>query len=424
MRVFDPLYGPFTVPPYLAQLLLTPEVRRLSQVRLLNALSPSLAALGEVRRYSHTLGVLYLCQKVQTLGYSIEERKALAASVLLHDIGTPPFAHLFEYHLRDRTGWSHEGMIKSVLWGFHAPENRAHQIFAGQTIEFRQALKKVDIAVDLVAQIVSEAHPLSKFLFGSLDLDNLDNVARMGWALGIDRGSACALQLASLLFVGRDSLVQLPIRQGAEAVNQWASLRAAVYEILVFDPPTVAAQAVLSEAIGLAIREGLLTADDWTMTDEQLLDTLREHRITKDLVAREYLGRLPAMAFCIQLDGTLESIGLGDRESPKRQIEDVLRLAFPGATVLGYVFVDKGAFSKRLQFVDPSTGEKWSSHHTSSSIVLYGFVRAANSLRVEQCQDAVNALIGSAPYSGSRIRRTIIAPTDHDDAQTSLNISS
>src|SRR4051794_12024445 len=127
MIIYDPLYNCFSIPPYLSKLILTPEVRRLSQVRLLNTLSPSVAVLGELRRYSHTLGVLYLCEKNKSSGYTEEERKALATSVLLHDICTPPFGHLLEYHLREATGWSHERMIKPLLWGNHVPENRAHQ---------------------------------------------------------------------------------------------------------------------------------------------------------------------------------------------------------------------------------------------------------------------------------------------------------
>src|SRR3989442_11261486 len=112
MKVFDPLYGDFTLCREIAALAAAPEVRRLSQVRLLNTLTPSLATLGELRRYSHTLGVLYLCERNPALGFSQEERTALSASVLLHDIGTPPFGHLMEYHLRELSEWSHERIIK------------------------------------------------------------------------------------------------------------------------------------------------------------------------------------------------------------------------------------------------------------------------------------------------------------------------
>src|SRR5438046_4367179 len=113
MNVRDPIYGSFDIKERWQPLLSSPEVRRLSQIRLLNTSTPSLATLGELRRYSHTLGVLHLCNSSHLSGYTEAERDALFVSVLLHDIGTPPFGHLMEYHLKERTGWSHEGIINA-----------------------------------------------------------------------------------------------------------------------------------------------------------------------------------------------------------------------------------------------------------------------------------------------------------------------
>ncbi len=104
MMIVDPIYGRFSLREQVKTLCMTPEVRRLSQIRLLNTLSPTLATLGEIRRYSHTLGVLFLASQSKFLG-DVTVREAFAASVLLHDIGTPPFGHLFEYHLRERLSW-------------------------------------------------------------------------------------------------------------------------------------------------------------------------------------------------------------------------------------------------------------------------------------------------------------------------------
>src|SRR6266446_4050576 len=205
MRVRDGLYGEFIVPGYLVRLVLTPEVYRLSQIRLVNTPSPSLPALGDIRRFSHTLGVLHLSRLARRVEYSDEEWMALAASVLLHDIGSAPFGHLLEYQLAEHTpaGWNHEAMIANVLASVHAPENSAHQIYANRTVRVRKEARLSGINLELVDQIISSSHPLSKLLFGSVDLDNLDNVGRMAWAIGLPGGAAAAIGLAMRLRVTR-----------------------------------------------------------------------------------------------------------------------------------------------------------------------------------------------------------------------------
>jgi HD superfamily phosphohydrolase len=425
MIIYDPLYGRFQIPPYLSQLILTPEVRRLSQIRLLNTLSPSLAVLGELRRYSHTLGVLYLCERNKAHGYSEDERKALAASVLLHDIGTPPFGHLLEYYLRETKGWSHEGIIKPILWGHHAPENRAHQIFGGRTIEYRSVLKSSGIPLEIVEAIVTGQHPLSVLLFGTIDLDNLDNVARMAWALGMSSGPDLAVQLASALSVRRHVGLCLPCAEERQAVRQWAALRRSVYEVIVFDPSTVAAQAVLSEAIHCAFESGALCEDDWSLSDEELLDLLRANPDTKDAIIREYLGRLPLMAFSIQVDGTLEGLNLPDRSSAKAVVEEALHYAFPNERVLGYAFVDRGTFEKKLTFYDLNNQETWEEGQTSNSVILYGFVRSAKSLPPARCRRGTEHLIERLGIPINRLKHCQVGPfTEAADGQCSLDFPS
>ncbi len=421
MIIFDPIYGRFPVPDHLARLVVTPEVRRLSQVRLLNTITPSLAALGDLRRYSHTLGVLFLCGNVKRGAYSEHELRALAASVLLHDIGTPPFGHLFEYHLKESSGWSHEGIIKSILRGTHAPENRAHQIFAGRTIEFRNALKDADISLDLVEQIVTGQHPLAQLLFGTIDLDNLDNVARMGWALRLTGGGECATRLSATLSVNRSSLLCLPSGE-RDTVVQWATLRRAIYEILVFDPPTVAAQAVLSEAIAQAISRGTLTEDDWHLTDEELLARLQSDRNTKDAVAKEYLGQLPEMICALQIKGDLQDLGFARRSDAKEFIERVLQEEFEDDKVLGYVFIDRGTFSKTLTFLDPTTSILWSEGDTSISTVFYGFIRSRRHPPSVRSKRATQRLIERVTGAQGRMLRCDTARLlEAFDAQGSLN---
>jgi HD superfamily phosphohydrolase len=397
-------------------LLFTPEVRRLSQIRLLNTLTPSLATLGELRRYSHTLGVLFLFQSNRQHIFSPEECDALGASVILHDIGTPPFGHLFEYHLREMTGWNHESIIKAILWGFHAPENKAHQIFGGRQIQVLSELRRSGISIEIVQAIVTRAHPLSQLLFGSLDLDNLDNVARMAWALGMKSDPAILVNIAANITVTRDGVLQLSERRYGLHIRHWAGLRRRIYDILVFDPPTVAAQAVLSEAIEIGLRCKILTEADWDLYDEVLIEKLRSFDQTKRLISRDYLGDLPKTVFALQLSGALADYQLDSRSVAKEVIEDVLSRCFGKGKALAYVFIDGGTFEKRVDFVDPDTGRPWAIGESSKSVVLYAFHKSVVQVTTEQATIAADAVIAALKLPGSAIMRLDLAELNKENA--------
>lgn len=380
MQIHDPIYGRFEVGDRWLPLLLAPEVRRLSQVRLLNASTPSLATLGEIRRYSHTLGVLHLCDLGSHANFTKAERDALYATILLHDIGTPPFGHLLEYHLRERSGWDHESNIRAMIHGHASPENRAQQIFAGQGLAVIRALRRCNVSLEIVEEMLGSRHPMARLLFGTLDLDNLDNVVRMGWALGMLRDVELPHRIAAGLGVTKDGQLQLRRDEYSPDVKAWMELRRAVYEVLVFDPPTVAAQAILSDAIAHGFEAQVLDPEsDWALYDEELVERLRHFKNTRRVISREYLGHLPQMVCYAHMDGTLEALGFGDRAELRHTIEELLSDILQDERVLCYIFVDKGAFEKKLEFHDPGTGDSWSIGTQSATVVLHVFSRLTGS---------------------------------------------
>jgi HD superfamily phosphohydrolase len=412
MIVHDPIYGQFRLPHQLLELVRTPEVRRLSQIRLLNTLTPTLPTLGDLRRYSHTLGVVHLAHINGQPGYSAQERSAFAASVILHDIGTPPFGHLMEYHLKERHQWSHENVIHAMLWGFHAPENRAHQIFAGRAMSVRAVIRRARLSLELIEAIITRKHPLAHLLFGTLDLDNLDNVVRMAWALGLRFETSIASKIAHSLGVSRDGTLQLS-QCLRTLVEQWSELRRKVYEILIFDGATVAAQAVLSEAIEIGLELGLLSENDWALYDETLLERLRAHETTKQMVARQYLGELPSLIYAVQVVGDLWDYGLKNRADAKSLLDQVLAERFGENKCLAYVFVDRGSFEKRLDFIDPESLEAWTIGMMSRSFVLYAFCRRGK-IPIPEAAAAAETLAARIGASDTNIMRSVISDSRED----------
>lgn len=408
MKIHDPLYGSFVIPDYLLELIYTPEVRRLSQIRLSNSISPSLATLGELRRYSHTLGVLFLSLNNPMIGFTAYEKKAFYASVLLHDIGTAPFAHLFEYHLRNLDNWNHEYIAPGIFKGKATPENTAHQIYGFRAIEFEKKLLKAKIPNEIVESILSKEHPLSLLLFGDIDIDNIDNVCRMSWSLGLRYSPNNAIKLAKALSITKDLEILLSYEDGSVLVDEWANRRKACYEIIMFDGPNVAAQAVLFDVIGIAIEKKILSNYDWDLTDEQLLDILSKNPLTKENIIKWYLGKLPNLIFVIQVSGYLNDFEPHSIYQLKKIIEDEINSIFPKIGALGYVYVDNGTFGKKLSFSDTKSKKEWNSGCKTESVIFYGFIKSNRKILDKHCHYVVDNVIKKLNIADNKIIRKII----------------
>jgi HD superfamily phosphohydrolase len=372
MIIRDPIYGRFATPEYLDRLILAPEVRRLMGVRLLNTPSPSLPTLSEIRRFSHTLGVLHLVLTNPHLGLDKNELRALAAAVLIHDAATPPLAHLLEYYLKDRTGWNHETALPDMLTGHHALENVAHQILPGEEMKFKRLCLSNRIDFELVLKIVRNEHPASGLLFGTLDFDNLDNVVRMAWALGFSPDPAPFLAIARELSVSFDGKLRLPIHL-VPAVEVWAAIRKSVYHVLVFDELTVASQAVLTKAIRRLFDKRQPDDINWVKRDSDLLELLTRSAETKELMLRHFYESLPRQILGVRIEGSLRNLGFTSRDQAMDFVEDIAQGELQVKAPFGYVFVDKGTFAKKLDFIDPATGTHWTLGNTTESVIFYCF---------------------------------------------------
>jgi len=407
MKIYDPLYGEFELGSVSAALATAPEVRRLSQIRLLNSMTPSLSTLGELRRYAHTLGVLYLFsqwRKTSGSAYSNKELDALEVAIILHDIATPPFGHLFEYLLKEELDWDHESAAADTLLQQHVSEDAGHQIFAGKTPRVMKIVARLGIDIDLVLEILSKRHPLHHLIFGSLDFDNIDNVWRMAWALGFQLRPADAVELAKSLSVDRQGNLVVA-HKSLDLVQCWSELRKRVYEVLVFDFPTVASQAVLTQALRIAMRSNLVTNEDWTLTDESLLDRLMKQKETRKMISDEYLGMLPKPLLTLQLPWQEAEVFGHSRLDIQQEIEKMLNNIIK-ANWNVYVFKERGSFSKRLSIVCDK-GEMHSIGTLSRSLIIYIFFSGSQpkgiTKEVPQLTESISRLFNTAVESITRV---------------------
>jgi len=346
MFTADSLYGGTTLSDWVTSLLLTPEVQRLRGIRLINSSSPSLAALSDARRYTHTLGVVRLAlAALPSQAVTDTDGRTLLAAAICHDLGTPPFGHLFEYLLSATTGWSHESVVQSILEGTYRKEGLYHQIIPGRQLKLGRVLGEHGINVKTVASFARGEGVLGPLVAGSLDLDNIDNVFRMAHLLGLPApGGDLAMSLAASLVVQEGRLAVRP--EALDLVSAWAQTRRNVYGVLAFDETNLKGQTMLTDCLISGMESREIGPDHWFWTDELLLYKLAQFQGTKDLVQRFISGDLYSTVYTGWYGiekGTTDWRHPSHRAELTSALEQ--ELGFPCSP---YVFYDFGTFSKHL----------------------------------------------------------------------------
>jgi HD superfamily phosphohydrolase len=392
VTIYDPLYGVIALPRYLEPYLLAPEFRRLGGVRLLNYESIELAALSEVRRRSHTLGVLHLGTRLGLLKFGPQDIKALLYSIVLHDIATPPFGHTLEYEFMRKVGKDHEQAASHLLDGRHHPLSIDHQVYGGRAVSIPKLIEQSDCA-HAIRSILAGKHPLSTLLFGDLDLDNIDNVFRMCWYLGIRCKPADAVSLASLIEIDVDGS-KLLRQLHRPLVETWRDLRVRAYKALFESPRHRRNQAIFSRIILEALEPmdgdtSLIDEDDWFLTDEELVAALRKaQRLRPYFADLDRVGQLPEVMFQFELDtGLNRSDQLVHRDRIMRELAE---------QAIGRFYVTLipfgEALERRVAFRDPDSGEEWSVGEPRR--VYRVFVHLGGKAAREATASSLNALRG------------------------------
>lgn len=268
----DVLYGSWEVPSIIEDLIHTKEsarMRRISQSTIPHAISPK----GPMaNRFEHGMGVAFLAEKAIGQNEKIDEKNAnlLRASALLHDAGNPPFSHLSEYFLREMLNLDGESFLSEIL----------------KNSETEQVLKQYGLdPIDVVAMVTGMYKPFSEILCGSLDIDNLDNVARAMYYFGLKHARGTFRDLAFSYHWNGDEW-SLPTNMFNPA-REWKEARRSVYEYIYSDVH-LASGMMLYRAVELAFMNGEITKDFFRMHDDEAFMYLQREcsQSTQSLIER------------------------------------------------------------------------------------------------------------------------------------------
>jgi HD superfamily phosphohydrolase len=243
--------------------------------------------IGGVSRYEHSLGTAVLAYWLaRQLALDEDFERELVLSASLHDVAAPALGHLFEEacHIIGMP-FNHEAYLRSIVLeeGFDYS-----QVYLGREMGARKFMAKYRISPVAVFDAICGQGRCGNAINGSMDLDNIDNIARMLWRLGHPiNGEDTRWLLNAFGLVGNNIALR---HDCAPHYEMWANLRRELYNILMLEPTDFSAKTMTKLAIVRGLETGLITANDWHSTDSEMFQKLLSHDATRVFVERLLLG--------------------------------------------------------------------------------------------------------------------------------------
>ena len=276
MIIYDCIYGKIEFKRKIVRCMLTPEMQRLREVRLSNINSLNLTGAADINRFEHSVGTAYLAvvnERANKDSFSIDNADAFVLASLFHDMANGPFGHSYEYIL-EKQGFEPEkdflDVFKIKTKDVRRKSARLEQFYLGEPCRIESVLKNYEI--EHINRILKgEDEVCSKILSDVIDLDNIDNVYRMAYHMGLPINKSFPVELAKSLMC-RDGKVVFK-ESAIPYLYDWYALRSKEYEILLYNPEDFAAKCMLNEALELTLENepGLIK---WNYTDRELIGAM------------------------------------------------------------------------------------------------------------------------------------------------------
>jgi HD superfamily phosphohydrolase len=301
MAYLDPLYGQVAFDEDMSSLISAPIMQRLRHVRLSNIDSIAMPGIANLSRYEHVLGVGYLAQQL-TIMRSVPQlhRIAIGAAALLHDWAITAFGHLVEEGFRYAgVNFRHEDELHAILSGASTGSNVGGaelQILSGRPTRLTEwaarsvGYERADELLEMIQLTIRGEGPYGPLISGTMDLDNVDNVVRMAFHMGLEVDRQLPLRLVRAITTVEGS--ELAFHTSATPdIEAWVDIRRQVYELLMPAQPDFSYKTMIVAATTFAIEAGDISVGDWHLTDQAFLCRLAAS--TNEEV-RELVGRWTA----------------------------------------------------------------------------------------------------------------------------------
>lgn len=424
-RSWDPLYGRMDFTDFEYGLLMLPEVQRLRYVRMCNINSMLVTGASDISRFEHTIGVLYLTKRwVQKRKVPESEARDIVAAAVLHDMQTGPFGHSMQYVLEDNesdSSFVHEDLAHGWQSSYHQ-QVAVNASFGGKYFGAESYLKG---RWEKVAAIIRGEGIYGPLIAGTMDLDNIDNVVRLAYHVGVANSADARIAISLAESIGSDKgKITLPSSM-VPVVQRWQEIRSALYKLLLLDWAEFSAKAMLTKAMERAAEFGVIGADSWIRTDLELLEVLEKNTVgeaqeVKDLVSRLKRGDLYS-PIDLLTSSSIDQYSTLSSYSEKRSIENSIQAVCKGKgqKFIVHYILDNRKTGRKIEFIDDIKGNVvsvgsdtrqllvglFSSMPMSSSEVIHIRSQFREILRAKGVDNIaeLDDPMGSAPHSQVRL---------------------
>lgn len=332
--VRDPIHGDIKITGCLIDLIETPEVQRLHNIKQLGFAHLVFPGAHHTR-FEHSLGCSMIASQIaDILALKETEKKLLTCAAQLHDIGHGPFSHTLESILLQRFGVDHVDLTEKLILGDYAIFDGKEQQFLSAS-SVHEILDKYQVdkkeIVKIIRGSVSKHAYLGQLLNSTIDVDQLDYLMRDAYYTGVAYGMIDLQRLLRTIMIYKGNLTMM--RKGVNVVENILMARALMYSSVYFHKTVRIPELMLSKAL-----EEIPDAEPFEffrMTDAEIMISLKAMgRFQQEIVTRLKYRDLFKQAYAVSLyDLNKEEIKVvkaledaSTRRQKEREIEETFRI--------------------------------------------------------------------------------------------------
>jgi HD superfamily phosphohydrolase len=332
--VRDPIHGDIKITGILVDLLQTPEVQRLHNIKQLGFAHLVFPGAHHTR-FEHSLGSSMIASQIaDILALNENEKKLITCAAQLHDIGHGPFSHTLESILLERFGVNHVDLTEKLILGNYDILDAKEQQFISAP-KVHEILDKYQVdekdIVNIIRGKLSKKSYLSQLLNSTIDVDQLDYLMRDAYYTGVAYGMIDIQRLLRTIMIHKGNLTLM--RKGVNVVENILMARALMYSSVYFHKTVRIPELMLSKAL-----EEIPDAEPFEffrMTDAEIMTSLKTMgQFQQEIITRLKYRDLFKQAYAVSLQDLdkqginvvkrLENVSI--RRQKEHELEDLLHI--------------------------------------------------------------------------------------------------